>query len=59
MSCDLCHHEHDRADILCEPCREMIARLTRICRGCPEAISDNGKQSAGKLRWAGAAGAKG
>lgn len=60
MSCDLCKHEHDRTDILCEPCRDMIARLRKICRTNPEvlSISDTASQSsADKTWWAEAVGA--
>lgn len=53
MGCDLCKHEHDRTDILCEPCRDMIVRLTRICRANPAvlAMPETASQSSTNKRW--------
>lgn len=53
MSCDLCKHEHDRRDILCEPCRDMIVRLSTICRRNPEALtmSDAASESGTSRIW--------
>ena len=53
MGCDLCKHEHDRRDILCEPCRDMIARLNTICRRNPEVLtmSSSGSESGTARTW--------
>jgi hypothetical protein len=60
MSCDLCKHEHDRTDILCEPCRDMIARLTTICRRNPEVLSmsEPASQAGATNTWWAEAGAQ-
>jgi hypothetical protein len=59
MSCDLCQHEHHRADILCQPCREMITRVAKVCSANPEVLEAGSmKQAAGRRGLAEAAGAK-
>lgn len=61
MSCDICKHEHSRADVLCQPCRETMVRLIRICRTNPGVLSSAqaAQQAAtGTTWWAGAAGAR-
>lgn len=59
MSCDLCKHEHDRRDILCEPCRDMIIRLATICRRNPEVLfmpANDIQNSTNRTWWAEAVG---
>jgi hypothetical protein len=60
MSCDLCRHEHHRSDILCQPCREMISRVAKICSANPEVLDADSmnRQAASRRGLAEAAGAK-
>lgn len=61
MSCDLCKYKHNGIDILCQPCREMIRRLVKICTMNPDILEhvDAAKQQSSSRRGAAeAAGAK-
>ncbi len=61
MSCEICKREHNRSDVLCQPCRESMTRLATICGthpGVSPAIDDDGEPVGGKAWWARAGGAK-
>ena len=59
MTCDISRCQHDRADILCQPCRETIARLAKICSANPEMCSLSVSQPLAVLAKGGGIGAAG